>query len=60
MLCLFARACGGHCSYGELLLLISIHLREKQLEQIEELIVSTLKMKVSVSAGLSLPPSLSL
>ena len=43
------RACEGHCSYSELLLLIAIHLRERQLDQIEELITSTLQMKVSVS-----------
>ena len=43
------RACDGHCPYGELLLLIAIHLKEKQLDQIEELIADTLNMKVSVS-----------
>ena len=43
------RACSGHCPYGELLLLIAIHLKEKQLDQIEELIAETLNMKVSVS-----------
>ena len=43
------RACDGHCPYGELLLLIAIHLKEKQLDQIEELIAETLDMKVSVS-----------
>jgi hypothetical protein len=30
-------------------LLIAIHLKEKQLDQIEELIADTLNMKVSVS-----------
>ena len=30
------------------MLLVSIHLREKQLEQIEDLITNTLSMKVSV------------
>ena len=43
------RACDGHCPYGELLLLIAIHLKEKQLDQVEELIADTLNMKVSVS-----------
>lgn len=47
-LCVF-RACDGHCPYGELLLLIAIHVKEKQLDQIEELIAETLNMKVSVS-----------
>jgi len=63
---LCSRACaGGHCSYGELLLLVSIHLREKNLDQIEQLIVDTLNMKASASLP-SLPslfhllPSLSL
>lgn len=45
----FDQACGSHCSYGELLLLVSIHLREKQLEQIEDLITNTLSMRVSSS-----------
>ena len=47
------RACDGHCPYGELLLLIAIHLKEKQLDQIEELIAETLNMKVSVSVKIS-------
>lgn len=47
-LCVF-RACDGHCPYGELLLLIAIHVKEKQLDQIEGLIAETLNMKVSVS-----------
>ena len=44
----FPRACDGECSYGELLLLIAIHLREGHLPQLEELISDTLQMKVSV------------
>ena len=43
------RACGSHCSYGEMLLLVAIHLRERQLGQIEELMSSAIQMKVSVS-----------
>ena len=46
---LVCRWCVGHCSYGEMLLLIAIHLREKQLSQIEELVSDTLQMKVTVS-----------
>ena len=42
------RCCGDGGSYGEMLLLIAIHLREKQLPQLEELISSTLNMKISV------------
>ena len=53
-MCMYAcRACDGHCPYGELLLLIAIHLKEKQLDQIEELIAETLNMKVSVSVKIS-------
>ena len=48
------RSCDGHCPYGELLLLIAIHLKEKQLDQIEELIADTLNMKVSVSQSVYL------
>ena len=51
MLVYVNRACSGHCPYGELLLLIAIHLKEKQLDQIEELIAETLNMKVSVSVA---------
>lgn len=45
----FEQACQGQCSYGEMLLLMAIHLQENQLVQIESLISGTLHMKVSVS-----------
>ena len=43
------RSCSEGSSYGEMLLLITIHLREKQLPQLEALIASTLGMKITVS-----------
>eukprot|EP00731_Ephydatia_muelleri_P025979 Em0018g79a len=45
----FEQACQGQCSYGEMLLLMAIHLQENQLVQIESLISGTLHMKVSSS-----------
>lgn len=45
----FEQACQGQCSYGEMLLLMAIHLQENQLVQIESLISGILQMKVSSS-----------
>ena len=53
------RCCGEGGSYGEMLLLIAIHLREKQLPQLEDLTSNILGMKVTVrSDALTGPISL--
>ena len=41
-------ACPGERCYGEMLLLVALHLQDRQLNQIEELITSVLKMKTHV------------
>ncbi|CAI8032929.1 Integrator complex subunit 2, partial [Geodia barretti] len=45
----FDKCCGEGGSYGEMLLLIAIHLREKQLPQLEDLTSNILGMKVTGS-----------
>ena len=49
MVLIHLRACPGERCYGEMLLLVALHLQERQLNQIEELITSVLKMKTHVS-----------
>ena len=44
-------ACPSHRCYGEMLLLVAMHLQEKQLKQIEDLVTATLEMKISVRAA---------
>ena len=43
------RAIPGERVYGEMLLLIVIHLQEKQLKEIENLVSSVLRMKLPVN-----------